>query len=66
MQQLVSEPLRGHTEEIDPDGLGGFHVRWYAHENGRAVGPFDRMDQLALYMDEHQLPGPDEFLAPIP
>ena len=61
----VAEPLRGHADELDPDTLGGFHVRWYRHAGGKAVGPFDRMDEVALYMAEHGLDGPDEFLAPI-
>ncbi|MEV5944405.1 hypothetical protein [Streptomyces sp. NPDC051994] len=57
--------LRGHAEELDPEALGGFHVRWYAHHGGRSVGPFCTMDEVTTYMTEHGLPSPDELLAPI-
>lgn len=57
--------LRGHGDDLVAEQLGGFHVRWYTHQNGRAVGPFDRLDEVALYMAEHGLPRPDELLAPI-
>ncbi|WP_438489570.1 hypothetical protein [Streptomyces sp. S186] len=62
---LESEPLRGHTAELTADQLGGFEVRWYDHNGGRRVGPFDRMDEVALYMAEHDLGAPDELLAPV-
>lgn len=61
----MTEQLRGHTEELDPDTLGGFHVRWYRHAGGAAIGPFDHLNEVALYMAEYGLDGPDEFLAPI-
>ena len=61
----MTEQLRGHTDEVDPDTLGGFHVRWYQHASGQPVGPFDRMDEVAHYMAEHGLEHPDELLAPI-
>ncbi|RCH70449.1 hypothetical protein DT019_02890 [Streptomyces sp. SDr-06] len=57
--------LRGHANELDADRLGGFHVRWYAHNAGHLAGPFLSMEELADYMACHGLPGPDEFLAPI-
>lgn len=57
--------LRGHSEEIDPSALGGFHVRWYQHRGGEPIGPFDRLDEVAWYMQENGLPRPDEFLAPV-
>lgn len=61
----MSDALRGHTDELDGGTLGGFHVRWYQHHGGRAVGPFGRMAEVAHYMSEHGLDSPDEFLAPI-
>jgi hypothetical protein len=60
----VSE-LRGHHDELEPDTLGGFHVRWYQHHGGRRIGPFDTMDDLAAYMAREDLPRPDELLAPV-
>ncbi|WP_188274405.1 hypothetical protein [Streptomyces sp. CBMA152] len=50
---------------MDADRLNGFHVRWYSHNGGRTTGPFFTMDELTVYMARHDLPGPDEFLAPI-
>ncbi len=58
----MSDQLRGHTAELEPRG---FEVRWYRHNGGRPVGPFDRMDEVHLYMTEHGLPRPDELLAPV-
>ncbi|GGX40606.1 hypothetical protein [Streptomyces noursei] len=61
----MTEQLRGHLDELDPDTLGGFHVRWYKHAGAQPIGPFGRMDEVASYMTEHGLDTPDEFLAPI-
>jgi hypothetical protein len=61
----VSEQLRGRTTELDPVALSGFEVRWYRHNSGRPVGPFDRLDEVHAYMTEHGLPRPDELLAPV-
>ncbi|MFB6568375.1 hypothetical protein [Streptomyces noursei] len=61
----MTEPLRGRTEELDGDRLGSFHVRWYRHSGGQPIGPFARMDEVALYMAEHDLDAPDELLAPV-
>ncbi|WKK27303.1 hypothetical protein QZH56_17950 [Streptomyces olivoreticuli] len=55
----------GHHEELDADRLGGFHVRWYAYRHGRAVGPFENLDELTAYVTRHTLPPPDELLAPM-
>ncbi|MDJ0342280.1 hypothetical protein QMK19_03640 [Streptomyces sp. H10-C2] len=57
--------LRGHTAELDADTLGSFHVRWYGHNNNRAIGPFASTDEVTSYMTRHGLPRPDELLAPI-
>lgn len=61
----MTQQLRGHTEELDAAALDGFHVRWYQHLDGQPIGPFGRMDEVALYMAEHGLPSPDELLAPV-
>jgi hypothetical protein len=58
--------LRGHTDEESPDDLDGFHVRWYQHHGGRAVGPFRTADEVTIYMARLGLPRPDELLAPVP
>ncbi|MGW1073129.1 glycosyltransferase [Streptomyces sp. NPDC002537] len=58
------EPPRGCRAEPEPDRLTGFHVRWYSHHEGRAVGPFASFDDVIRYMTDHRLPGPDELLVP--
>lgn len=61
----MTDTLRGHTDEPDPDQLGGFHVRWYGHRGGRMVGPFQSADEVTIYMARLGLPRPDELLAPV-
>ncbi|MEV8480367.1 hypothetical protein [Streptomyces sp. NPDC051173] len=56
---------RGHAEELDAAALGGFHVRWYGYDGGRAVGPFESADEVTSFMTRNRLPRPDELLAPV-
>lgn len=57
--------LRGHGDEPDVSKLGGFHVRWYTHRQGRQVGPFQSTDEVTIYMARLGLPRPDELLMPV-
>lgn len=56
--------VRGAAEIADPDELGGFECRWYAHRDGQAV-QFATADEVTIYMARLGLPRPDEFLAPV-
>lgn len=56
--------VRGTAEIADPDSLGGFECRWYAHRGGRPV-KFTTAAEVEIYMARLGLCRPDELLAPI-
>lgn len=57
-------PARGTAEVANPDDLGGFECRWYAHRGGQPIR-FAATDEVTIYMARMGLPRPDEFLAPV-
>ncbi|MBB4893553.1 hypothetical protein FHS39_002584 [Streptomyces olivoverticillatus] len=61
---MTSSP-QNPQDVLTPELGTGFHVRWYRHHEGRAIGPFDTVDELTSYMTRHRLPRPDELLAPV-
>jgi hypothetical protein len=63
-RHFPAAPTRGLDEITDPDELGGFECRWYAHRGGRPV-PFATSAEVEIYMARLGLPRPDEFLIPI-
>jgi hypothetical protein len=60
----AADPARGTAAVDDPDRLGGFECRWYAHRGGRPVR-FATSAEVEIYMARLGLPRPDEFLAPV-
>ncbi|GAA3032261.1 hypothetical protein GCM10020000_06540 [Streptomyces olivoverticillatus] len=61
----VTSSPQNPQDVLTPELGTGFHVRWYRHHEGRAIGPFDTVDELTSYMTRHRLPRPDELLAPV-
>ncbi|MEU4296353.1 hypothetical protein [Kitasatospora aureofaciens] len=56
-------PVRGTDEVEDPDALGGFECRWYAHRGGARIR-FATEAEVQIYMARLGLGKPDEFLVP--